>query len=884
MTQPEQLLLSNEVPVILQDYPGAVAATYWWVSTGSADESPPEAGFAHFLEHMLFKDAAAKDTGKASTGQTALAIESLGGDINAYTSFDQTVYHVTCAEQHWERVLDQFGPMAKSQRFLKSDFEREREVILEELRKNNDSPGRMLFQELFELNFGRHPYGRPVIGFEKILKSAKLPALEKFYRSNYAASKMGVILVGPLGPECSPRRRAILSRAEKYFGKRAIPFTGKPHAAPQKPSTYKEASKNIETRVVSFDVKSPTVALAFRAPALSHPDTPALDILAGVLGQGEMSRLHQRLFYKESLVIDASGGLFPQKEAGMLYFQIEAEDLTKAEKAYGILLEELARMRDVGPTPAELTRILVNSESEKLYSTQTADGVAGRLGFLKFVVGDLTYDREYLDRMREADASAIREAATKYFSPTRMSLVVLVPEKTPKPDLKGWATKAMEVLQVPKAPARPSTAKRDSDQPEIMRLPSGARLVYRYRPQSNVASIHAGVLGGLRLELSDPVTTKDRDWGAGHLMAMTWNKGARTLDGKTLDSQAISGIIEGSAASLEGFSGRNTAGLQLTCLARDWRRLADLFGASLFSPTFDDAEVAHARRISEDAIRSIEDHTSQLCSKLFLETLFEQHPYGRLTTGSLESVASIDGARLSEFHRRWLRPDRLVISVSGNVKRSELDAWSREFDAQVIGLKNGGVPGPGPAPESPLTSPRWVERSLGREQSHILVGGLGLAMNSKERWALLVLNNLLSGQSGLLFIELREKKSLAYSVSPLSFEGIEPGYVGTYIACAPSKKDEALAGIRAVHEAVAAKGVSEKALARAREFHLGRRAMDLQSDSTIAAHHGLEEVYGMEHLSEKEIVSKVRSVTVAQVKDVCRRFLVDAPAVTSVVG
>ena len=94
---PEELTLSNGIPVVFQHYEGSAAALYWWVRTGSCDENPKEAGFAHFLEHMLFKDAAAKETGRASTGKMARTIESLGGDINAYTSFDQTVYHVTCA-------------------------------------------------------------------------------------------------------------------------------------------------------------------------------------------------------------------------------------------------------------------------------------------------------------------------------------------------------------------------------------------------------------------------------------------------------------------------------------------------------------------------------------------------------------------------------------------------------------------------------------------------------------------------------------------------------------------------------------------------------------------------------------------------------------------
>ena len=187
LIKPEQIHLSNGIPVILQHYDGPVAATYWWIRTGSADEAPQEAGFAHFLEHMLFKDAAAKETGRASTGQMARAIESLGGDINAYTSFDQTVYHVTCASHHWERVIDAFGTMAKPQHFLKGDFEREREVILEELRKNEDSPGRQLFQNLFSLTFKKHPYGKPVIGYVRTLKAAKVGQLEAFYRRNYVS-------------------------------------------------------------------------------------------------------------------------------------------------------------------------------------------------------------------------------------------------------------------------------------------------------------------------------------------------------------------------------------------------------------------------------------------------------------------------------------------------------------------------------------------------------------------------------------------------------------------------------------------------------------------------------------------------------------------------
>ncbi|MEK6580675.1 MAG: pitrilysin family protein, partial [Bdellovibrionota bacterium] len=321
--EPEVLELSNGVPVVLQHYEGPVASTYWWVKTGSADEEGPEAGFAHFLEHMHFKDAAAKETGKSSTGKMAQAVESLGGDINAYTSFDQTVYHVTCAAHHWERVIDVFGGMAKPQRFLKSDFDREREVIIEELKKNEDSPGRQLFQTLFAATFKKHPYGRPVIGFEKLLKGAKLSSLEAFYKRNYVSSKMGVILVGPVGNGDSPRRARILKSIEKYFGSKVIKST---KAEKEKViRRYSEpALRNQPDFVVRpFDVKMPSVSFSFRVPELMHPDIPALDVLSGVLGMGELSRLYQRLFYQKSLVSEISAGLYVPKDPGMFYVQAE---------------------------------------------------------------------------------------------------------------------------------------------------------------------------------------------------------------------------------------------------------------------------------------------------------------------------------------------------------------------------------------------------------------------------------------------------------------------------------------------------------------------------------------------------------------------------------
>lgn len=885
--QPEQVQLSNGIPVILQHYESPVAATYWWVKTGSADEAAKEAGFAHFLEHMLFKDAAAKESGRASTGQMARVIESLGGEINAYTSFDQTVYHVTCAAQHWEKVLDAFGTMAKPQKFLVQDFEREREVILEELRKNEDSPGRQLFQSLFSSTFSKHPYGRPVIGYVKTLNAAKAPQLESFYKRNYISGNMGLVLVGPILDKTGARKKAILRYLEKHYGSKVLRKTD---ASERVRLHEREIRDGAQWNVKPFDVKTPTLSFSFRVPELEHEDLPALDLLSNVLGAGELSRLYQRLFYQTSLVTDVSAGLYVPKDPGMLYFQAEVDSTEKLKQTAEEMFKELRRLGEEGPTSEELARVLINAESERLYSTQTVDGMAGRLGFLKFIMGNLTFDQEYLDELRMVTSSKIQEVAKKYLDYRRMSGVILVPKSEAKFDsveIESLATRILsaEVQReqlVPSIPKLVIKGKKTESPAEIVKLPSGMQVCFYPRPSSHAFSVHAAVLAGVRLEVSHPIESPNTDWGASYMMALTWPKGAAELN-----AQQISGIVEGRAASLEGFSGRNTVGLQMLGLARNWPELSNLFTKVLLNPTFPKDEVDHAKRVAEDSVRSLEDHSSQLCSKLFLETLFETHPYGRIPQGSLSSLQAIHSEKLRLFHKGWIRPERLVISVCGAIRRAEMESWvqrlEKEAQSHIIGKAPFNLTDQ-LSVEPTLKAPRWVERPLGREQCHILVGGLGTEIDADDRHALRLLQTLLGGQSGRLFIELREKKSLAYTVSPVSFEGIERGYVGTYIACAPQKREEAIAGIAHVLQKLVKQGPTQQEMNRAKEFFIGRRAMDLQSDSSLAAHYGLETLYKVPHLTEQLLTQKMKSITAKEVQAVCRKYLVDPYMVTSVVG
>jgi zinc protease len=224
--------------------------------------------------------------------------------------------------------------------------------------------------------------------------------------------------------------------------------------------------------------------------------------------------------------------------------------------------------------------------------------------------------------------------------------------------------------------------------------------------------------------------------------------------------------------------------------------------------------------------------------------------------------------------------------MSGALKRADFEAWLKELSDRALEASRKAA---GPIHKFPdrlseeptLKAPRWIEQVKGREQTHIIVGGLGTEIGSDDRHKMRLLSTILGGQSGRLFIELREKKSLGYTVSPVSFEGVERGYVGTYIACAPPKREEAIEGIAQVLEQLAAKGPTPAEMKRAREFYLGRRAMDMQSDSSLAAHHGLETLYGLPVLGEEQIVRIIESISAKDIQATCRKYLVEPHRVTA---
>src|SRR5436309_2021473 len=227
---------------------------------GSADEGSDEAGIAHLHEHMLFKG-----TARRGPGDIARTVEACGGEINAWTSFDQTVYHVVLASRFFAEGIDVLADAVTSAAFDPDELNREIEVVCEEIKRSMDSPTRKLSRELFASAFSRHPYGKPVIGTEESVRSFRREGILRFYRRWYTPENAVVIVVGDV------REAEAVQLAQKLFAWPPGPF----EAAPARPA---EPHRELPlARLRREPLKEGYLSIAWPSPPLVHEDVAALD-------------------------------------------------------------------------------------------------------------------------------------------------------------------------------------------------------------------------------------------------------------------------------------------------------------------------------------------------------------------------------------------------------------------------------------------------------------------------------------------------------------------------------------------------------------------------------------------------------------------------------
>jgi zinc protease len=327
--------------------------------------------------------------------------------------------------------------------------------------------------------------------------------------------------------------------------------------------------------------------------------------------------------------------------------------------------------------------------------------------------------------------------------------------------------------------------------------------------------------------------------------------------------------------------GRSSFSLRAEFLARHFDDAFALFSRVARQPTFDEREVERERGRQLDDLRSRDDRPASVAFELFAKTLYRVHPYRLSMLGEAEPLKAVGPGTLREFHARHLDPSRLTLAVVGDV---DVEAVLRAAERLAGAAPARADVGPPVPVEPPLDGPRTARKQLQKAQSHLVLGFLGARVSDPWRRALEVLSTLLSGQSGRLFLELRDKQSLCYSVSSMSVEGVDPGYFALYLATSPEKVEQALAGMRAELERVREERVTPAELDRARQHLMGGHEIGLQRNSARAGVMALDATYGLGAERYQRYADEISAVTADAVREVAQRVIDFEKSALAVVG
>jgi zinc protease len=408
---PQRVVLDNGLTVIVhENHATEIVTVQAWVKVGSRDETDELNGAAHFVEHMLFKG-----TRRRRVGQIDREVESLGGLLNASTSWDYTQYYIVGASRFFDRILDIQSDALVNSTFDAAEVDRERLVVIEELNRRDDTPTTRLFDAIYAAGYSVHPYRRPIGGSRAVIQAMTRDQLFAFYRSHYVPANVTVVVVGDVNAA-----ETVTKVRRAYGGWRRA---GVPRPAPQPEPPW----AGVRRIVLDGDVRVTYLTLGWPGPAARDRAVYATDVLLYALGRGRGARLVRRVQEDQRLVQQISAG-FPTAMDPTL-FTVSAvtdpENLAPVEEA---ILAEVRAVRDQGVSDEELRRAKTLLDGEDVISTHTTRGFATTLGYYA-TVADLEFALTYRDRIRQVTREEVQRAAQAFLDPQRYAAVVLQPRR-----------------------------------------------------------------------------------------------------------------------------------------------------------------------------------------------------------------------------------------------------------------------------------------------------------------------------------------------------------------------------------------------------------------------------------------------------------------------
>lgn len=838
-------VLPNGLTVLVQrDTSAPVVAVVTHVRAGYFDEPDHWVGIAHVLEHMYFKG-----TARRGPGEIARETQRAGGYINAATIYDKTIYYTVLpsADGGLEAALDVQADALMHAALDPVELGRELEVIIQEANRKLDSPAAVTVETLYAVLFRVHRMRRWRIGTEAALRRLTPRDVRAYYETRYTPDRVIVALVGDVDVERAVRR------ADEMYGGWSRP-AARVAGSPAEPPDPAPALK-----VLRGDVQRPLAAIGWRTVEALHDDAPALDVAADILGSGRGARLYRGVRLP-GLASSARASHYTPTEVGV--FQVALEGASDPiDHAVARSLELAAALGDAAPADEEVERVRALLATEWASRFEAMDGRAAALCEAE-ALGDYRLADTMCERLLAVTAEDVRRVARRYLDPRGASAVVYLPTAASSAlDELAWppalpAGDGLPSIEAATVVVRAGTA-RERERREYpgaihRRSYAGADLLARRKRGSGLVSLGLvvpGVPAGETAEMA----------GISALLVRAALRGAGGLD-----ADGLARAAERLGGGVAPYVGADAVGWWLTVRAGAASQAAELLRRIALEPTLADGDVTRERELVASDAGRVRDDMFRHPLQRVLAHAFAGDPYALPALGEPDTVRGLQPADV----RRWaqtLAEGRAVAAAVGDLEDDEL------FDAMAPFADWTAAPHRAAREPAPWCATRGLERRL-KAQTALAMAFPACPYGSPDRDPIIVLGTLLSGLAGRLFEELREQRSLAYTVAAVPWLARRGGALLTYIATSPEREEEAREAMLAQLERIRREPVSTVELERAGNYAAGAFELSQQRGRAVAG----ELVDAWVHGAIRELADtprRLRAVTAEEVTRVAARVL-----------
>jgi zinc protease len=860
-------VLENGLVVVVKRVSSPVVSVRAYAKTGGVYEGKwLGGGLSHLLEHLV----AGGSTEKRTEAQNRDILQELGNNSNAYTTTDHTSYFVNTTPDRMEKAVDLVAGWVFGAKITPAEYAREYEVVQRELEMGKGEPDRV-FYYLGQMNRYRvSPARVPVIGYQEVIQGLSRDDVYRYFKLAYQPQNMLFNVTGDLDPE--QMLQAVRKQAKDYPPGREFDRN-----IPAEPPVLAP-----RTVVATFPkLGQAKLELGFPTVRLDDPNLYALDLLAQVLGGGESSLLIEEIRDKRQLA-SAVGVTSDTPNYVDGTFQVDLElDPDKIAAATDAVLAELDKLKTQPVEPGRLERAKTLVKAARVKKLQTSEDVGEALSTDFLTTGDLHFSDRYVERIAQVTAEQVRAVAKAYFDRSKLLTTVLLPAEFAG---SGGLPKAEDVIRA----AAPTTQpKQENPQSPVTRviLDNGTVLLHKRITTSPLVAINLYAAGGVTAE-------SKKTNGLGNLAMLLTQRGT-----KTRSAQQIAEFFDSIGGDLDTACGNNSWYWNATCLKEDFAKAIEVYGDVVNNPTFPDDEVAQMKKRVVAAIQGQDADWTQQAFRFFKKSFYgpKDSPYQFMPIGTEGNVNAFTAADVKKWYADQIAAVPRVLAIYGDVTLDTAKDLANKHLGQGPKLTaSSGLSEE--AAEPPVSAGKpWVEvtRVETQKTEQPLAGVvIGYESNSiigdPANYTLAVADTMTSGYgypTGYLF-EILRGRGLVYVVHAQNVPGRSkdlPGSFFVYAGCDPKNVNEV---IDVILENIARvqgtpQDVNEEWFGRSKELAVVTDAMDTETPAQQAQRAAVDELNGLGYDYAKQFPTKIRGVTLDDVRRAARGRLTHAVVTVS---